>query len=40
MFEREMKERFPDKRELSYDIKELHLFIDRLVRAAAYMQTP
>jgi hypothetical protein len=31
MFERELKERNPDKRELSYDIKELHAFIDRLV---------
>lgn len=32
MFERELKERNSEKRELSYDIKELHTFIDRLVR--------
>lgn len=32
MFERELKERNSEKKELSYDIKELHTFIDRLVR--------
>lgn len=35
MFERELKERNHEKRELSYDIKELHTFIDRLVRYAS-----
>lgn len=32
MFERELKERNSEKRELAYDIKELHTFIDQLVR--------
>lgn len=30
MFERELKERYPDKRELIYDVKELHAYIDEM----------
>jgi hypothetical protein len=35
MFERELKELNPDKRDLMYDIKDLHAYIDRMADITA-----
>jgi hypothetical protein len=40
MFERELKERYPDKRELIYDVKELHAYIDEHADINALVYVP
>eukprot|EP00892_Ulva_mutabilis_P007835 jgi/Ulvmu1/5423/UM022_0218.1 len=40
VFERDLKERHSEKKELSYDIKELHTFIDRLADISALVYDP
>ena len=35
MYERELKERQPDKRELVYDIRELHAYLDHMADIVA-----
>lgn len=40
VFERDLKERNPDARELTYDVRELHRFIDDMADISALVCAP